>query len=53
MTSHSKNTLIRGLLLILLGLIAIFAGTKSLILLIPAATLVWFEARPTLRGGRN
>ncbi len=53
MTAHFKNSLIRSMLLILLGTIALFAGAKSLILLIPAATLVWHESHPTLRSGRN
>jgi|GEM_PF-2865070 hypothetical protein len=53
MTAHSKNTLLRSMLLMLLGLIALFLGTKSLVLLIPAAALLWYEARPPLHGGRN
>jgi hypothetical protein len=53
MTAHAKNTLLCSMLLILLGVIAIFAGAKSLILLIPAAILVWYEAPPILRSGRN
>jgi len=39
--------------LILLGLIALFAGQRSLVLLIPAAILVWYGAGSMLRTGRN
>ena len=53
MTSRSKNSLFWSMLLVLFGLIAMVAGAKSLILLIPAATLVWYEARIMIRGGRN
>ncbi len=41
------------IVLILLGFIAMFAGAKWLIVLIPAAMMVWYRIRPTLRGGRN
>jgi hypothetical protein len=34
-------------------LIALFGGVKSLLVLIPAAIVVWLAARPTLRTGRN
>ena len=41
------------LVLMLLGVAALFAGTKWLVLLVPAATLIWYGARPLLRSGRN
>ncbi len=53
MSVNWKKSLGWSLLLIALGVIALFSGAKSLILLIPAATLVWYEVRPTLRSGRN
>ena len=41
------------LALVLLGVLVLVAGEKSLILLIPAAALVWYKAAPRLRSGRN
>jgi len=41
------------MLLVLLGIVALYGGTTSLIVLVPAATLVWYGARPVLRSGRN
>jgi hypothetical protein len=39
--------------LILLGILAMLAGEKSLALLIPAAVLVWYGANPRPRHSRN
>lgn len=47
------NSLSWMLLLIALGVIALLAGPKSLLILIPAAALIWYEATPILRGDRN
>jgi len=33
--------------------LAMYAGLKSLIVLVPAAMLIWYEAKPVLRSGRN
>ena len=41
------------LVLFALGVVALFAGAKSLVLLIPIAILVWYGARPSLGNGRN
>jgi hypothetical protein len=41
------------LLLIILGLGALYGGTNWLALLIPAAVLVWYAARPMVRSSRN
>lgn len=41
------------LLLILLGMAALYGGTKMLIVLIPAAVLVWYGVGPMLGSGRN
>ena len=40
-------------LLILFGLVALFGGEKWLVLLIPAAMVVWYGAGPMVRSGRN
>jgi len=39
--------------LIVLGLLALIGGTKTLVLLLPAAAFVWFQARPIVDSGRN
>ena len=41
------------ILLILLGVAALFGGAKWLALLIPAAIVVWYGTRPMLRSGRR
>jgi hypothetical protein len=53
MSKNSKKSMGWTSVLILLGLAALFAGAKWLVLLIPAAMLVWYGARSTLRSGRN
>ena len=53
MTAHSKNSLLRAILLVLLGVLAIYVGTPWLIVIIPAATLLWYEDLSILRSGRN
>ena len=53
MSVNWKKSLVWSALLIGMGVIALVTGAKSLILLVPAATLVWYEARPSLRSGRN
>lgn len=53
MSVNSKKSMGWSVVLILLGMVAIYAGVKSLILIIPVATLVWLSARPVLRSGRN
>ncbi|MGC2474011.1 MAG: hypothetical protein WA485_06730 [Candidatus Sulfotelmatobacter sp.] len=53
MSLNSKKSIGWSVILILLGVIAIYAGAESLIVLIPVAILVWYGARPVLRGGRN
>jgi hypothetical protein len=39
--------------LMLLGVAALFAGANWLVLLIPAASLVWYGAMPSFRSGRH
>jgi len=53
MSANSKKSIGWSIVLMIFGLAAMYAGTGSLILLIPAATLVWYGAGPVLRGGRN
>ena len=53
MSANSKKSMGWTIVLMLLGVVALYAGTKSLVLLIPAATLVWYASKPVLRSGRN
>jgi hypothetical protein len=53
MSAQSKKSLGWTLVLVLLGLTALFGGMKTLVLLLPAAWFVWHEARPITRSGRN
>jgi hypothetical protein len=51
--STSKKSFGWTFVLILFGIIALFGGTKSLIVLIPAAMLIWYGAALRLRSGRS
>jgi hypothetical protein len=53
MSANYKKSVGWGVLLVLLGLLALIGGDKSLLILVPAALLVWYSARPILRSGRN
>jgi hypothetical protein len=53
MSMNSKKSIGWTSVLILLGLVALFAGVKWLVVLIPAAMMVWYGAGQTLRSGRN
>jgi hypothetical protein len=53
MSANSKKSMGWAIVLIILGMAALYGGSKLLGLLIPAALLVWFTAKPTLRTGRN
>ena len=53
MSANSKKSMGWTIVLIFLGLVALFGGEKWLVLLIPAAVLVWYAARPMLGTGRN
>lgn len=52
-SANSKKSIGWSFVLVLLGVVAIYTGAKSLIVIIPVATLVWYGARPVLRSGRN
>ena len=47
MSANSKKSLGGTTLLILLGMAVLIAGAKWLMVLIPAAVLVWYAAKPT------
>lgn len=53
MRTGNKKSMAWPVVLILLGVVALYAGTRWLALLIPAAALVWYGAVPRLRSGRN
>jgi hypothetical protein len=53
MSANSKKPMSSTLLLILLGMASLYGGPKALIVVIPAALLVWFGIGPILRSGRN
>jgi len=53
MSANSKKSMTWTLVLILLGMAALYGGSRWLTILIPAAGLVWYIARPMLRTGRN
>lgn len=53
MSAKYKKSLGSTILLIILGVAALIGGAKWLVLLVPAALLVWYGSRPILRGGRN
>lgn len=53
MSANSKKSMGSTIVLILLGMAALYGGSKWLSLLIPAALLVWFTARPMITTGRN
>jgi hypothetical protein len=53
MSMNSKKSITGTSVLVLLGLLALFAGPKWLTVLIPAAIFVWYAAGSLLRTGRN
>lgn len=53
MSATSKKSVVWACVLILLGMAALYGGSRWLTILIPAAMLVWYGAGPALRGGRN
>jgi hypothetical protein len=52
-SSSFQKTIGWTILLILLGVAAICGGTKWLIVLVPAAMLVWYGSRATVWSSRN
>jgi len=53
MKSNKKKSMFWAVVLVLLGVAALYVRSNWLALLIPAAILVWYGAAPTLRSGRN
>jgi len=53
MTTFFTKSILSAITLILLGLTSLVAGAPSLIVLIPAALLVWYRAVPSLRRSRH
>jgi hypothetical protein len=53
MRANSKKSMGGGAVLVLLGMGALYGGSRWLSLLIPAALLVWYVARPMFRTGRD
>lgn len=52
MSSNAKKSIAASAALILMGLLVLFTGDKSLVILIPAAVWVWY-ATPKFRRRRN
>jgi hypothetical protein len=53
MSANSKKSMGWMVVLVILGMAALYGGSKWLGLLIPAALLVWYTAKPRLGTGRN
>jgi hypothetical protein len=53
MSAAAKTGYGSTLALLLFGVLAFYLGARWLILLIPAAMLIWYCAGPILRSGRN
>ena len=53
MNKDLQKTMIAASALILLGILVLLTGERSLIVLIPAAVLVWFGTETKLRRTRN
>jgi len=53
MSMDTKRSMGWTVVLIVLGMAALYGGSGWLSLLIPAALLVWYAARPRFRTGRN
>lgn len=53
MKEDVQKSMTAALALILLGIIVLLTGERSLIVLIPAAVLVWYATAPKLRRSRN
>jgi hypothetical protein len=53
MSVNSKKSIGWTVLLVILGMAALYGGSKWLGLLIPAALLIWYAAKPMIGAGRN
>jgi hypothetical protein len=53
MKTNAKKSIGWTVVLVMFGLVAMYGGETWLVVLIPAAMLVWYGAIPTLKSGRN
>ena len=53
MSRESKKSASWAIVLVLLGLLAFYAGTRWLLVLIPVALMIWGIAGPAVRAGRH
>jgi hypothetical protein len=53
MNKNLQKSIGWAVLLIVFGIISLSEGEKSLLVLIPAAMMIWYGARPTVGNGRN
>jgi hypothetical protein len=53
MSANLKKSMGSAVVLVLFGIAALYGGAKSLVVLIPAALLIWYGGAPILRTGRN
>lgn len=53
MSVNSKKSILSTAALIILGLFALLLGASSLVVLIPAAIMVWYGVGPAVRVRRN
>lgn len=53
MTANTKKSMAAMAALIVLGVLVLLAGERSVVVLVPAAALVWYALGPKLRTGRN
>jgi hypothetical protein len=53
MSRDSKKSASWAIVLVLLGLLAFYGGTRWLLVLIPVALMIWGIAGPAVRSGPN
>ena len=53
MSASSKKSVGWMIVLIMLGMAALYGGSKWLSVLVPAGIVVWFTAKPSPKAGRN
>ena len=53
MSANAKTSMWAAAALIALGVLLLLTGEKSLLVVVPAAVLVWFGVAPKLRNTRN
>ena len=53
MSRESKKSASWAIVLVLLGLLAFYSGTRWLLVLIPVVLMIWGIAGPAVRTGRD